>query len=53
MRSRSAIEQISLVRQAVEHLLGESTCAADSERYQEYLRLVDELKVEIEHTEAP
>ena len=53
MRSRSAIEQIMLVRQAVEHLLSESTCTADSERYQEYLRLLDELNVEIERTEAP
>jgi hypothetical protein len=48
MCSRSDIEQIMLVRRAIEHLLMESMGAADFELFQEYLRLVDELKVEIE-----
>jgi len=50
MRIRSDIEQIMLVRQAIEHLLAGPTGTADSERYQEYLRLVDEWKAEIERT---
>jgi hypothetical protein len=48
MRNRSDIEQIMLVRRAIEHLIAESTANSDTERYQEYLRLVDELKVEVE-----